>query len=88
MGREALGSHWSSFTPEQQKEFLGLFRELLQRTYVQELLLFENPNFVYAGEQLTSAGPVVDTKIVSSTLPIACGPRAISGWQRRSQSKT
>jgi phospholipid transport system substrate-binding protein len=65
MGREALGSHWSSFTPDEQKEFLGLFRELMQRTYVQKLLLFENPNFVYAGEQSTGAGAVVDTKIVT-----------------------
>jgi phospholipid transport system substrate-binding protein len=65
MGREALASHWSSFTPEQQKQFLGLFRELLQRTYVQKLLLFENPNFAYTGEQLTGAGAVVDTKIVT-----------------------
>lgn len=65
MGREALGSHWSSFALEQQKEFLGLFRELLQRTYVQKLLLFENPNFVYAGEQSTGAGAVIDTKIVT-----------------------
>jgi len=65
MGREALGPHWSSFTPDQQKTFLGLFRELLQRTYVQKLLLFENPNFVYAGEQSTGAGAVVDTKIVT-----------------------
>jgi phospholipid transport system substrate-binding protein len=65
MGRQALGPHWSSFTPWQQKEFLGLFRELLQRTYVQKLLLFENPNFVYAGEQSTGAGAVVDTKIVT-----------------------
>src|SRR5258708_11286999 len=65
MGREALGPHWSSFTPDQQTEFLGLFRELLQRTYVQKLLLFENPNFVYAGEKSTGAGAVVDTKIVT-----------------------
>ncbi len=65
MGREALGPHWSSFTPAQQKEFLGLFRELLQRTYVQKLLLFENPDFVYAGEQLTGTGAIVDTKIVT-----------------------
>jgi hypothetical protein len=32
---------------------------------VQKLLLFENPNFVYAGEQSTGAGAVVDTKIVT-----------------------
>jgi len=25
MGREALGQHWSSFSPTQQKEFLALF---------------------------------------------------------------
>jgi len=65
MGQEALGPHWASFTPDQQREFLVLFRELLQRTYVQKLLLFENPNFVYAGEQSTGAGAVVDTKIVT-----------------------
>jgi phospholipid transport system substrate-binding protein len=65
MGRDALGQHWSSFTPAQQKEFLALFRELLERTYVQKLLLFENPDFVYAGEQSNGAGAIVDTKIVT-----------------------
>ena len=65
MGQEALGPYWSSFSPAQQKEFLVLFRELLQRTYVQKLLLFENPNFRYAGEQLTGTAATVDTKIVT-----------------------
>jgi ABC-type transporter MlaC component len=31
MGREALGQHWSSFTPARQKHFLPLFRELIER---------------------------------------------------------
>jgi phospholipid transport system substrate-binding protein len=65
MGQEALGPHWSSLTPAQQKEFLELFRQLLERTYVQKLLLFENPNFVYAGQQLIGAEATVDTKIVT-----------------------
>jgi phospholipid transport system substrate-binding protein len=65
MGREALGPHWSSFTPAQQEEFLGLFRQLLQRTYVQKLLLFENPDFVYPGEQSIGTEAIVDTKIVT-----------------------
>jgi phospholipid transport system substrate-binding protein len=65
MGREALGQHWSTFTPSQQKEFLGLFHELLERTYVQKLLLFENPDFVYAGQQQTANSATVDTKIVT-----------------------
>jgi phospholipid transport system substrate-binding protein len=66
MGREALGAHWSSMTPAQQKEFLVLFHELLERTYVQKLLLFENPDFVYVGQQANSIGAIVDTKIVTS----------------------
>lgn len=65
MGREALGPHWSNFTPSQQKEFLELFRKLFQQTYVQTLLLFQNPDFVYAGEQLSGSGAIVDTKIVT-----------------------
>ena len=65
MAREALGQQWSAFKPEQQKEFLVLFRKLFQRTYVQELLLFEKPNFVYVGETRLDGEASVKTKIVT-----------------------
>jgi phospholipid transport system substrate-binding protein len=65
MGREALGQHWSSFTPAQQKEFLPLFRELVEDVYVQDLLLFQSPDFVYMGQKLTGSGALVDTKIIT-----------------------
>ena len=65
MGRAALGKRWSSFTPQQQKEFLVLFRKLFQRTYVQELLLFDKPNFVYVGETRQDSEAIVSTKIVT-----------------------
>jgi phospholipid transport system substrate-binding protein len=65
MGRAALGRHWSSFTPPQQREFLTLFRELLQRTYVQKLLLFERPNFGYGAEHRHDDQARVDTKIIT-----------------------
>ena len=51
MGRAALDKNWAKLTPAQQKEFLTLFRELFQRTYVQKLLLFDKPNFGYVGEE-------------------------------------
>lgn len=67
MGRAALGQHWSSFTPSQQKEFLVLFRELFERTYVKKLLLFERPQFAYVGERpLKDSETLVDTKIVTA----------------------
>jgi phospholipid transport system substrate-binding protein len=65
MAREALGQHWSSFTLAQQKQFLPLFRELIERAYVQDLLLFQSPDFVYVGQQLLEGGAVVDTQIVT-----------------------
>jgi phospholipid transport system substrate-binding protein len=65
MGRAALGEHWSRFTPQQQKEFLVLFRKLFQRTYVQELLLFEQPTFVYVSETRLHGEASVNTKIVT-----------------------
>lgn len=51
MGRAALDKHTSSFSKAQLKEFLTLFRELFQRTYVQKLLLFDRPDFEYVGEE-------------------------------------
>ena len=65
MGRAALGKHWSSFTPQQQKEFLVLFRRLFQRTYVQELLLFDKPRFAYVGETRLDGEAIVNTKIIT-----------------------
>lgn len=65
MGRTALGEHWETFSPAQRQEFLQLFRELFQRTYVQKLLLFEKPDFGYVGEQVDGNEARVDTKIVT-----------------------
>jgi phospholipid transport system substrate-binding protein len=65
MGRIALGQHWASLTATQRKEFLVLFGRLLERTYVQKLLLFENPRFTYGGEIRTDSETRVDTSIVT-----------------------
>lgn len=65
MGREALDARWSSLTPPQQKEFLTLFHELFERTYVAKLLLFENPEFAYVSETKMDYQARVDTKIIT-----------------------
>jgi len=65
MGRAALDKNWGKFAAPQQKEFLDLFRELFQRTYVQKLLLFERPDFAYVGEKIEDGTALVETKIVT-----------------------
>jgi ABC-type transporter MlaC component len=65
MAREALGQHWSGFTPTQQQKFLPLFHTLIEHAYVQDLLLFQAPDFVYVDQQLITGGAVVNTQIVT-----------------------
>lgn len=65
MAREALGAHWTDFSRAQQREFLGLFRELFHRTYVQKLLLFERPDFAYDRQELDPDGARVETRILT-----------------------
>jgi ABC-type transporter MlaC component len=65
MGRTALADHWNTFNKSQQNEFLHLFRELFQRTYVQKLLLFDRPDFDYIGQQEGAGFIRVDTLILT-----------------------
>jgi phospholipid transport system substrate-binding protein len=65
MGKAAVGQRWASFTPAQRQKFLVLFRRLLERTYVDTLLLFEKPNFAYVGETRLHGEVRVETKIIT-----------------------
>jgi phospholipid transport system substrate-binding protein len=37
MGKRALGQHWRNLTPTQQKEFIPLFSDLLERSYISKI---------------------------------------------------
>jgi phospholipid transport system substrate-binding protein len=53
MAKRALGRHWAARTPAEQQEFVGLFRDLLERAYVSKIER-------YAGEPITYVGEVAD----------------------------
>jgi phospholipid transport system substrate-binding protein len=65
MGKASLGDHWSAFRPTQRQEFLRLFRTLFERTYVEKLLLFEQPKFGFDGEKVEDDRAQVDTRIIT-----------------------
>ena len=92
MGRAALDKNWEKLTPAQQKEFLTLFRELFQRTYVQKLLLFDKPTFGYVGEERGGDTARVDTTIITPgddfAVTYQLRPQATIGWPPTSRSKT
>ena len=53
ISRHALGRHWQSLTTAEQAEFVTLFRDLLERSYMSHL-------DGYAGERITFVGETVD----------------------------
>ncbi len=65
LARKAMGKHLDGRAPEQVSEFLGLFRDLFVRTYVQRLLLFDAPDFGYGGEKVEGESATVATEIIT-----------------------
>ncbi len=45
IGRFALGRNWRAATPEQQKEYMGLFEELVVKTYSDRFALYTGEGF-------------------------------------------
>jgi phospholipid transport system substrate-binding protein len=64
MAMRALGPHWRRLEAQQQKDFVALFTELLERTYAERIDLYEGQKVVYTGETLDKNYAVVKTKIV------------------------
>jgi phospholipid transport system substrate-binding protein len=68
MAQRALATHWRDRTPEQQQEFIGLFRDLVERTYMNRLeqAVSERRDIQYVGEQVDGTRAVVKTKAITT----------------------
>jgi phospholipid transport system substrate-binding protein len=67
MARRALARHWRERTPQQQQEFVSLFRDLVERTYMNRLesATQEKQDIQYAGEQVDGSRATVKTNVVT-----------------------
>src|SRR5262249_23203815 len=50
--RRSLGQHWNGRTPEQQQEFVKLFADILDRSYVSKIDLYQGERVQYTGEAI------------------------------------
>ncbi|MBI3126118.1 MAG: ABC transporter substrate-binding protein [Candidatus Tectomicrobia bacterium] len=84
MARSALGAHWNKLKPEQRKEFVDLFSNLVERTYIGKIELYTDETVRYTGERVDKSYATVDT-IVSSKkqeVPIRYSlHKKDAGWQ-------
>jgi phospholipid transport system substrate-binding protein len=65
MAKRSLGSHWRRLDPKQQKEFVAVFTELLEKTYADKIDLYDGQKVVYTGETVDQDYAQVDTKVTS-----------------------
>ena len=66
MAKRSLAVHWRDRTPAEQKEFVALFTDLLEDTYIRKVERYENEKVIYLDERIDGAYATVKTKIVDT----------------------
>lgn len=54
LSRRSLGRNWKKFTPAQQKEFIPLFRQVLEKAYIDRILAYNNEKIVFSKQVMNS----------------------------------
>ena len=63
--RRALGPHWQQRSPEERTEFVQLFADLLERTYINKIDLFGGEKLRFTEEKLDGDHAVVRAKVIT-----------------------
>ena len=66
MAKRSLGSEWRRRSPEEQKEFVKLFTDLLERAYLDQIESYNGEKFQYLTEREDNNYAQVDTKIIDN----------------------
>src|SRR5262245_59290529 len=63
--KRSLGRHWQSRTPAERKEFVDLFANLLERSYLSKVELYNGEKIVYLGDTMDGEHANVRTKLIT-----------------------
>jgi phospholipid transport system substrate-binding protein len=65
MAKRSLALHWKKRTPEERKEFVPLFSDLLERSYIKKIEGYTDEKFLYTDEKIDVDYAVVNTRIIT-----------------------
>jgi phospholipid transport system substrate-binding protein len=71
--RRSLGPHWQARTPDERREFVGLFGDLLERSYISRIELYGGERIQYVGDNVDGDQARVQSKLLTragSEIPI------------------
>ena len=63
--KRSLGPHWQSRSPAERKEFVDLFANLLERSYLSKIELYSGEKIAYLGDTIEGDQATVRTRIVT-----------------------
>ncbi len=65
MAKRALGSNWQKANNDEQRQFVQLFTELLEKSYADQIESYNGEKIVYGRENVSQDQADVDTKIMT-----------------------
>ena len=65
IAKRSLARHWQVRSEAERKEFVGLFADLLERSYISKIELYGGEKIAYLGDNVDGEGATVRTKIVT-----------------------
>ena len=66
MARRSLAEHWKMLTDEDKKEFIQLFADLLERTYMKRIESYSGEKVIYEKERIEGTYSIVEVRIYTS----------------------
>ena len=85
LSKRTMGGNWTKLNPAQQKEFTQLYRQVLEKAYIDKILSYTNEKIVFPKENMLSNNQAeVQTKVITSSKEIPISYRVIlkdSTWK-------
>ena len=64
--KRALGPHWQNLSEAERNEFVSLFADLLERSYISKIEQYSGEKVTYAGDSVASGAATVKTRFTTS----------------------
>jgi phospholipid transport system substrate-binding protein len=78
LSMRTLGGNWTKLNPAQQKEFVQLYRQILEKAYIDKILSYTDEKIAFSKENMLSKNQAeVQTKVITSSKEIPIFYRVI-----------
>ena len=78
LSMRTMGGNWKKLNPAQQKEFTLLYRQILEKAYIDKILSYTNEKIVFPKESMLSNSQAeVQTNVITSSKEIPISYRVI-----------